>query len=96
MAGTTYYNADTLVFLDGAYVKAAEARIDLYSQTMHYGMGVFEGIRSYADTEGLASIFKAKEHYERLQYSASALNIPLHYTVDELMEATYRVLELNG
>jgi branched-chain amino acid aminotransferase len=63
---------------------------------MHYGLGVFEGIRSYEDENGNASIFKSKEHYERLQYSASALNIPFEWTVEQLTGATYEVLERNG
>jgi branched-chain amino acid aminotransferase len=91
-----YYHENTIVFLDGAYVKAADARIDLYSQTMHYGYGVFEGIRSYTDSDGGTSIFKATEHFERLQYSAKALNIPFHYSVEELTLATYQVLSQNN
>ena len=43
---------------------AKDTKIDLYSQTLHYGNGVFEGIRAYKTNEG-TSIFKAKEHYER-------------------------------
>ena len=42
-----YYNNKTFVYLNGEIVKASEAKIDLYSQTLHYGYGVFEGIRSY-------------------------------------------------
>jgi branched-chain amino acid aminotransferase len=64
-----YYNNDTIIFLDREFIKATEAKTDLYSQTLHYGNGVFEGIRSY-DTPNGVKIFKAKEHYERLIYSA--------------------------
>lgn len=91
-----YYQQDTIIFFDGAFVKAFEARIDLYSQTLHYGFGVFEGIRAYADENGEAAIFKAQEHFDRLRYSAHALNIPFHYTNDALTQATYEVLERNG
>ncbi len=91
-----YYHNDTIIFLDGNFVKAAEAKIDLYSQTMHYGLGVFEGIRAYADENGNASIFKPAEHYRRLQYSAAALKIPFEWTVAQLTDATYKVLERNG
>jgi hypothetical protein len=41
-----YYNSNTFIYLNGEIVKASEAKIDLYSQTLHYGYGVFEGIRS--------------------------------------------------
>lgn len=91
-----YYHNNTVIFLDGNFVKAAEAKIDLYSQTMHYGFGVFEGIRAYEDETGGVGIFKAEAHYERLQYSAAALNIPFGWTVDQLTDATYEVLHRNG
>ena len=41
-----YYNEETIIYLDGKWVKAKSASMDLYSQTLHYGAGVFEGIRS--------------------------------------------------
>lgn len=93
---TGYYNENTIIFLDGTFVKAVEARIDLFSQTMHYGYGVFEGIRAYHDIDGGTSIFKAAEHFKRLQYSAKTLNIPFEYTVNQLIEATYEVLSRNN
>ncbi len=90
-----YYNENTILFLNGNFIKASEAKTDLYSQTLHYGLGVFEGIRSY-EIESEAKIFKAKEHYERLIYSASKMNIKFNYTVQELTDATYQVLEKNN
>ena len=70
-----YYNDDTIVYLDGKFVKATDAKVDLYSQSLHYGYSVFEGIRSYRAVHGQTKIFKAKEHFERLIASADALNI---------------------
>ncbi|MCH2223859.1 MAG: branched-chain amino acid transaminase [Crocinitomicaceae bacterium] len=90
-----YYNNDTLIFLDGNWVKAKDSSADLYSQTLHYGAGVFEGIRSYK-TENGANVFKAKEHYERLHYSAEKMHIKLPYSVEELIRLTYQLLEKNG
>ncbi len=92
----SYYNHDTILFLDGNFVKAADAKIDLFSQTMHYGYGVFEGIRSYEDEAGNASIFKPEEHFSRLQYSASALNMVFDWSIEQLEEATYEVLNRNN
>jgi branched-chain amino acid aminotransferase len=89
-----YFNNDTIIFLDGEYVKAAEAGVNLYNQTMHYGNGVFEGIRSY-ETEQGTKIFKAKEHYDRLHYSAEKMHIKLNYTVEELEQISYEVLKRN-
>ena len=90
-----YFNEDSVVFLDGAFVKANAANVGLYNQTMHYGNGVFEGIRSY-DTEDGVRIFKAKEHYDRLHYSAKVMGVKLPYTSEELEQITYKLLERNG
>lgn len=90
-----YYTNDTILFLDGSFVKAAEAKMDLFAQTLHYGYGVFEGIRAYQTING-AKVFKAHEHYERLLKSASLVGIPLEYTVEELTQATYQVLARNN
>lgn len=84
------------MYLNGAIVKAAGAMIDLYSQTMHYGYGVFEGIRSYKTSSGQTKIFKEQEHFERLKNSANALNIPYPWTNKELIQATYQILEKNN
>ena len=90
-----YYTEETVVFWNGEFVKAKDAKVGLYNQTMHYGNGVFEGIRSY-DTPDGTRIFKAKEHYDRLHYSAEKMHIQLSYTSEELETITYRLLELNG
>lgn len=90
-----YYNNNTLIYLDGKFVKANETTTDLYSQTLHYGYGVFEGIRAY-ETENGTSVFKAQEHYERLKKSAELINIPFNYDVEELVIATYELLEKNN
>lgn len=90
-----YYNNNTLIFLDGKFVKANEASTDLYSQTLHYGYGVFEGIRAYA-TESGTRIFKVQEHYDRLKKSCELVNIPFEYTTQELVDATYELLQKNN
>lgn len=89
-----YYNENTIIFLDGNWVKASEAKTDLFSQTLHYGNGVFEGIRAYETPTG-TKIFKSKEHYERLIYSAKKMNLKFEYTADELTKATYELLKKN-
>jgi len=91
-----YYTEQTIIFLDGKYCKAEEAKIDLYSQSLHYGYAVFEGIRSYKTVSGATRIFKAIEHFERLKRSAAAMNIPFDYSVDELIEASYNLLSKNN
>ena len=92
----TYYNENTVLYLNGAIIKAAEAKMDLYSQSLHYGYSVFEGIRSYKNEAGETKIFKAEQHFERLKNSATAINLPYHWTVEELIAATYDVLKINN
>lgn len=91
-----YYQDNTVLWLNGELVKATEARMDLYSQSLHYGYAVFEGIRSYRTTGGHTRIFKPVEHYNRLEASAKALNMPYGWDRELLIQATYDVLEANG
>lgn len=92
----TYYNNETILFLNGEFVKAADAKMDFYSQSLHYGYSVFEGIRSYKTVTGETKIFKAVEHFERLKNSAAAMNMPYHWSNEELIAATYEVLKQNS
>jgi branched-chain amino acid aminotransferase len=90
-----YYNENTVVFYNGEFIKATEAKGDIYSQSLHYGYGVFEGIRAYKTANGV-KIFKAKEHFERMQMSCEAIGIPYPYDNKELEEISYKILELNN
>ena len=91
----SYYNENTVLYLNGEFVKSAEAKMDFYSQSLHYGYSVFEGIRSYKTINGKTRIFKEDEHFDRLKNSADALNMPYHWTKEELIAATYEVLKQN-
>lgn len=90
-----YYNENTVIYYNGSMQKANEAHVDLYMQTLHYGYGVFEGIRSYNTAAG-PRIFKAKEHYERLVNSCELMHIPFKYTVEQITSLTYDVVERNN
>lgn len=90
-----YYNNDTIIYFNGQFVKAAEAKTDLYSQSLHYGYAVFEGIRSYP-VNGGTRMFRGKEHYDRLRRSAQLMKMPFHYTTQQLETLTYEVLRRNG
>jgi len=89
-----YYNDDTIIYLNGKFIKAADAKTSLYDQTIHYGYAVFEGIRAYK-TENGTRIFKETEHYERLKYSAESVSIPYLYSTEALIEISYEVLAKN-
>lgn len=90
-----YYNENTIIYFNGQFVKAADAKTDLYSQSLHYGYAVFEGIRSYP-VNGGTKMFKGKEHYDRLRRSAEVMRIPFSYTTDQLVELTYETLRRNS
>lgn len=90
-----YYNEHTVIYLNGKFVKASEAKVDLYGQSLHYGFGVFEGIRSYKTEAGDTRIFKAVEHFDRLKRSAEVLHLPYAWNAAELIDATYEVLKKN-
>lgn len=90
-----YYTDNTLLFLDGKFIKAKDAKTDLFGQSLHYGYGVFEGIRSYRTVNG-TKVFKATEHYERLKHSCELMGIPLPYSVAELTQISYHLLEKNN
>ena len=91
----SYYNNNTVIFLDGTFVKASEAKTDLYGQSLHYGYAVFEGIRSYKNVDGETRIFKARQHFDRLLHSAHSLNLPFTFSTEEMIAATYEVLRRN-
>ncbi len=90
-----YYNENTIIYLNGEFVKASEAKTCLYDQSIHYGYAVFEGIRSYRTQNG-TQIFKAAEHYERLKYSAEAVSIPYEYSTQHLIDISYKLLTKNN
>lgn len=91
-----YYNDKTVIWLDGKLIKASEAGLDLFSQSLHYGYAVFEGIRSYKTTAGKTKIFEADAHYDRLRFSANSLKIPFDYSTEQLKDATYEMLAQNN
>ena len=74
-----YFTDHTTVFLNGEWLHVSETRADLYSQTMHYGLGAFEGMRAYKTPLG-AQIFKAHNHYQRLIASCEMMGIKSRYS----------------
>jgi branched-chain amino acid aminotransferase len=90
-----YYTSNSIIYFNGNFVKASEASINLYSQSLHYGYAVFEGIKSYKTDSG-TRIFKAEEHYDRLRRSAELMHIPFEYSTEELTTLSYEVLKRNG
>lgn len=90
-----YYNDNTLIYLNGTFVKATEAGIDLFGQSLHYGYGVFEGLRAYSTHNG-TRIFKAEDHFARLRKSCEAIQLPYTWNNRQLIESAYALLEMNN
>jgi len=83
------------IWMDGELVAWNEAKIHVLSHVVHYGSGVFEGIRCY-DTKQGPAVFRLREHLRRLVDSARTYRMELPYTIDELVEATTRTIRENG
>jgi branched-chain amino acid aminotransferase len=83
------------IWMDGELVAWADARIHVLSHTLHYGSGVFEGIRAYPTSSGVA-IFRLREHIERLFTSAKIFMIDIPYSVEEIIDASRQVVRENN
>ena len=81
--------------MNGELVDWDQAQVHVLTHTLHYGTGVFEGIRAYETAEGPA-IFRLTEHIERLFSSAKILGFEIPYTVDELIQATKDTVASTG
>ena len=83
------------IWMDGELVDWDDAKIHVLTHTLHYGCGVFEGIRAYATAEGPA-VFRLTDHIERLFSSAKIFLLDVPYTVGQLVEATKETVRVNG
>ncbi|MCP3913113.1 MAG: branched-chain amino acid transaminase [Actinomycetia bacterium] len=83
------------IWMDGELVDWADAKVHVLTHTLHYGNGVFEGIRAY-ETAGGPAVFRLTPHIQRLFDSAKILAIDIPYTLDELVDATKEVVRVNG
>lgn len=84
-----------MIWMDGHLVKWDEAKIHILTHALHYGSGVFEGIRAYETKNGPA-VFRLTEHIKRLFRSAKVYFIDMPYTVEDLVEATKELIKVNG
>ena len=83
------------IWMDGELVDWDDARIHILTHTLHYGCGVFEGIRAYETAQGPA-VFRLTDHIERLFASAKIFMIDIPFTVQEIIEATKETVKVNG
>ncbi|NTX35424.1 branched-chain amino acid transaminase [Myxococcus sp. CA033] len=88
---TSVLRADQ-IWLDGKLVKWDEGHVHVMTHALHYGLGVFEGIRAYKTHDGQLAVFRLREHIQRLLDSAHICMLKMPYTEDELVEACLDLL----
>jgi len=87
-------NFSNKIWLDGKLIPYDDANIHILSHCIHYGSGVFEGIKCYK-TENGPAIFRLKEHLERLFYSAQSLKMKIPFTIDEIKKGIVDLIKVN-
>lgn len=91
----TMSDRDGLIWKDGEMVPWREANTHVLTHTLHYGMGVFEGVRAY-DAEGGTAIFRLEAHTDRLFNSAKIMNMPMPFDKETLNAAQRAAVRENG
>jgi branched-chain amino acid aminotransferase len=86
--------ADT-IWMNGEFVAWDDAKVHVLTHGLHYGTGVFEGIRAY-DAEGGTAVFRHRDHLDRLMKSAELYYLPMPFGVEELRAATNELIRRNG
>ena len=84
------------IWMDGKFVDWEAAQIHVLSHTLHYGVGVFEGIRCYKTEDGRSAIFRLREHVERLFASAHIVFLKIPFSRDKICQAIRKTLTTNG
>jgi len=84
------------IWLDGELVPWEEAKVHVLTNTFHYGLGAFEGVRAYATQDQGTCIFRLKEHTDRLFRSAKILQMDMPYDKETLNEAQREVVRVNN
>jgi branched-chain amino acid aminotransferase len=84
-----------LIWMNGEFVAWEDAKVHVLTHGLHYGTGVFEGIRCY-DTEIGSAVFRHREHLQRLHHSAELYYMPMPYDVETLRAATHELIGRNG
>lgn len=92
---TTMADRDGVIWLDGEMVPWREAKVHVLTHTLHYGMGVFEGVRAYQTSKG-AAIFRLEAHTRRLFDSAHIMNMPMPFDKATIDQAQLDVVSQNN
>ncbi len=90
----TLANREGFIWMDGQLIDWADAKVHVLTHTLHYGLGVFEGVRAYSTPEG-TKIFRLNDHTNRLFESAKAVNMKIPFSQQEINEAQKEVFRVN-
>lgn len=82
------------VWMNGALVEWDQATVHVLTHALHYGSGVFEGVRCYKTDRGPA-VFRLRDHYERMERSGRIFQMDIPYSVDDLIRATFDLIKAN-
>ncbi|MFL5885913.1 MAG: branched-chain amino acid transaminase [Thermoleophilaceae bacterium] len=85
-----------LIWMNGEFVAWEDAKVHVLTHAMHYGTGVFEGIRAYETDDGQTGIFRHQDHLKRLERSARFYYMDIPYSREQLREATHELIVRNG
>jgi branched-chain amino acid aminotransferase len=88
-------NKSDWIWLDGRFVPWDEANVHVLTHTLHYGLGVFEGIRCYRCADGRSAVFRLPEHNRRLFESARILELEIPFAEAEIFEACLEIVRRN-
>ena len=91
----SFSDRDGIIWMDGKMVPWRDATVHVLTHTLHYGMGVFEGVRAYHAEKGTA-IFRLQEHTKRLLQSAHIMGMKIQHSADEINNAQLEVLRANN
>ena len=96
MAAPNFADRDGKIWFDGELVDWRDAKVHVLTHTLHYGLGVFEGVRAYRTEDRSGCIFRLEEHTRRLFNSAHILRMDMPYDREVIKEAHKTVLRANG
>ncbi len=91
----SFADRDGVIWMDGEFVPWRDAKVHVLTHTLHYGLGVFEGVRAY-ETPGGTAVFRLEEHTNRLYNSAHIMGLTIPFEKDTLNRAQVEVIRRNG
>ena len=92
---TNFEEKDGFIWMDGEFVEWSQAKVHVLTHTLHYGLGVFEGVRAYLTDSG-TKIFRLEDHTNRLFESAEAVNMSIPFSRQKLNEVQKEIFKINN